>query len=367
MQWIFKSAVAIFCGAMLAPLSATASSWAPFEQRETGDRVEWFEWNSESLAVDAGAPQSVSATWRRYTTTQMTPRPETQEIAKSQIDCQRFGLSTFHRERLLVRKDGSLGMRLGPPIESSRTDNPSSWATWGSSDGKLIRTVCQAAFPEWMPEFLVAHERECGGKVEGMCSPEKRDLAYAVSLLLYRKYQADEVCTAGQDVQAKSDFSKLADQAVDDVLAEVTRCPDGACQLTALNWMLAGIGSDLVRAGQGLRCQAFEQRAERIAQEKRRAVGVETMKAYLACAVRKAPALDDGLSAAESVATALHSACLDVFNSAADLLVRHPDSREILARQFQPKLVEIVLQYRAAQRVPKKTVPRPDTSRRIQS
>lgn len=367
MQRILKSTAAFVCGALLASPWAVASSWAPFDQQETGSRIERFEWDSASLAIDQGAPQFVTVTWRRYATSPQYPAPENQEIAKSKIDCQSFGLSTYHRERVLVRKDGTAGMRLGPAIESPLTGTPSTWATWGSTDGKLIRAVCQAASPGWVPDFLLAHEKECGGKTSGMCSPDKRDFAYAVSLLLYRKQQASNACAAPLDPQGKAAFANLSDQAIADVLAEAGRCPDGACQAAALNWMLAGIGSDLERAGRGLQCQAFQQRAAKISREKQTAMGAEAMKAYLACAASKAPALDDGLSAAESVATALHSACLGIFNGAADVLVYHPDGRQFLASQFHPKLVEIVMQHRAALRVPKKPTSPRDTARRVQS
>lgn len=330
MQGIFQSAAAIFLGAVLASFPAMASNWAHLEQREIGGMVDRSEWDTDSLVIDQYASQSVSVTWRRYATTQLSPVPETQENFISRVDCQRFGSSMLLRERVLVRRDGSPGMRLGPPVESSGSDAPRNWATWGSTDGKLIRAVCEAAFPGWVPEFLIAHEKECEGKVAGMCSPDKRELAYSVSLLLYRKHQALEACGPDEDAQSRAAFSDLADRAVDDVLAEVTRCGDGTCQLNALNWMLFEIGSDLERTRQGLQCKAFEQRAE-------------------------------------SIATALHSACLGVFNRAAELLVTRPDSRQMLASEFRPKLVEIVLQHRAAMRARKKPPARPDTARRIQS
>lgn len=357
---------AIISGALVIPPPVLASNWALFERQESAGRVEHFEWDTDSLTPDAGAPHSVSVTWRRYAATLLSPVPETREILKSRIYCQGFGLATYSREQTLVRKDGAPGMRLGPVVESADSDKPTAWPTWGSPEGKLIRAACQSAFPGWLPDFLLAHERECADKTAGRCSPDKQELAYSLSLLLYRKQQAVSACAANL-AAGQAAFATLADLSVADVLVEAGQCRDSTCQISTLNWMLSGISSDLERAGRGQQCEAFQQRADKINREKQTAKGMEVARTYLACAASKAPALDDGLSAAESVATALHSACLPVFDAAADLLLQHPESRQLLAGQLRPKLVEIVLQHRAAQRAPKPPAARPEAGKRIQS
>lgn len=358
---------AIISGALILSFPVLASNWVAFERQESAGRIEHFEWDTDSLTSDAGAPHAVSVTWQRYATSRLSPTPETREISKSRIYCRDFGLSTYSREQTLVRKDGAPGMRLGPGVESALTDKPSTWPTWGSPDGKLVRAACEAAFPAWLPDFLLAHERECAGKTAGMCSPDTKELAYSLSLLLYRKQQAVSACTPTLDAAGKATFAALADLSVADVLAEAGRCRDRACRAKTVNWMLSGINGDLERAGRGQQCEAFQQRADKITREKQTAKGVEAMRTYLACAASKLPALDDGLSAAESVATALHSACLPVFDAATDLLLQHPESRQLLIGQLRPKLVEIVLQYRAAQRAPKQPATRPQADKRIQS
>lgn len=358
---------AIICGALILPPSVLASNWAPFERQESAGRVEHFEWDADSLTSDDGAPRFVSVTWRRYATTRLSPAPETREIFKSRIYCQDFGLSTYSREQTLARKDGAPGMRLGPGIESALTDKPTAWPTWGSPEGKLIRMACQVAAPGWLPDFLLAHEYECASKTTGMCSPDRQELAYSLSLLLYRKQQAVSTCASSLDAAGKAAFATLADISVADVLAEAGQCRDSTCQALAVNWMLSKISGDLERAGRGQQCEAFQQRADKISREKQMARGMEVARTYLACAASKAPTLDDGLSAAESVATALHSACLPVFDAAADLLLQHPESRQLLAGQLRPKLIEIVLQHRAAQRAPKPPAARPEAGKRIQS
>lgn len=366
MQQRFTTAALILIGALFAPFPVMASTWTLFDQQDSAGRIEHSEWDSASLSTNEGESQSANVTWRRYSTTQLSPRPETQEIVKSRINCQDFGISTYYQARALVRKDGLPGMQLGPAIESPPSETPITWPTWESSNGKLIRIVCQVAFPDWKPEFMLAHERECAGRATGICSPDRRDLANSTSLLIYRKHQANSACTAALPPEGKAAFSKLADQAVADVLAEVDRCAGGACQLAAMNWMISSIGSDLERAGLGRKCEAFQQRAAKIDRDRQVIAGSQGVKAYIACAASKAPVLDDGQSAPESVATALYSACLGTFNSAADLLLQHPESRKILENQLSPKLVEIVLQYRAAQRASKKPAPRPEPRRRIQ-
>jgi len=200
-----------------------------------------------------------------------------------------------------------------------------------------------------------------------MCSPGNRDLASSISLLNYRMKQVIDACTVGSEVMDKGVFSRLAEDAITDVLAEVDRCHDRVCQMNAVYWMLSWLNKDLERAARGQKCEAIQQRIAMIERDKQTAKGMENVKVYLACAVSKTPVLDDGITTAESVATALHSACLGAFNAAAGLLLQSPGSRQFLESELRPKLIEIVLQHRAALRVPKKQAPRPEGGKRIQS
>ena len=80
------------------------------------------------------------------------------------------------------------------------------------------------------------------------------------------------------------------------------------------------------------------------------ALGVEALKAYLACAAIRVAALDDGVSSAETVALALRSACQVGIDAAGSVLRTDSGVSGYLDQQLKPKLIEIVLSHRAARR-----------------
>ncbi len=74
----------------------------------------------------------------------------------------------------------------------------------------------------------------------------------------------------------------------------------------------------------------------------------EWTNAYMRCALSLVRAVDDGFSDAQTVALGLHSKCRNVSPTLDSVM--NLDRAEDLARTLRPKLVEIVLTRRAAQR-----------------
>lgn len=365
MKRIFLTVVVTLCGAFLSASSANAAAWLHYESRDLAGRSEYYEWDKDSLAVQATTPQTVSVTWRRFATTKLYPTPDTLEISTSRVFCNDFGLSTSHQERVLSLKDGLPGMGSGPAGDAPLAEAPVTWATWGSPEGKLIRSVCQAAFPGWVPDFLAAQAKECAGKNSGICSGPGRDFFSAIRLLEYREKQALAVCSAETGPYDEEGARVLSDTAITDVLLEAQRCQDADCKLKAVSSMAYQLSTDLGKAARGQKCEAVTQRIAQIEQGKKASKATAVMQKYLACAANQAHALDDGLSVADSVAAAMHSACSGIFNSAALLLAQNASDQQLLVEQFRPQLVEIVLQRRATPRGTNKPVVRSDASRRL--
>lgn len=372
MQWIPRGTLAALCGFALCMPVASATTWVVFEKYERlPSTTAVYEWDTESLSLvtDPSAPNAqpiLSVTWRDYSTSNSLQDPGSVWINKSRVFCGELGLDTYYREWIALLKDGRPGWRMGGPLETPPSDRPTSWATWNSADGKLARAVCQAAFPDQTPAFLSAHEQVCSGKTSGMCSPENSDLASSISLLMYRQQQAGRACTTQLDLPGKATYTVLSEEATKDVLSEVAKCEDMRCKMNAVYGMVSSLNADLEKASKGQPCHAVQRRIAKIDRDKQIEKGKEGMRAYLACAASKAPVLDDGISAAESVAVALHSACQETFNAAATLLLQDQANRNHLASQFQPKLIEMVFQHRAALRA-KKQPSRQNSSKRIQS
>lgn len=74
----------------------------------------------------------------------------------------------------------------------------------------------------------------------------------------------------------------------------------------------------------------------------------EWTNAYMRCAISLVRAVDDGFSDAQTVALGLHSKCRNVSPTLDSVM--NFDRAEDLARTLRPKLVEIILTRRAAQR-----------------
>lgn len=74
----------------------------------------------------------------------------------------------------------------------------------------------------------------------------------------------------------------------------------------------------------------------------------EWTNAYIRCALTLVRAVDDGFSDAQTIALGLHSKCKNVSPKLESIMSL--DRAEDLARALRPKLVEIVLTRRAAQR-----------------
>jgi len=222
--------------------------------------------------------------------------------------------------------------------------------------GPQLRAACEMAAPVFIQRLTERPASECDSSVDvlvvrQLC--ERDDLFRANYRLLWdRVFSLEDSCDEDR-------------KALIDVLMEVAlkayKCKTDSCATDAVKDTQIFAARDLQNVYKWKRkypatptprgtCRMMEVSRAEIARRKDDEAAKVGFGEYRQCVERSVAELDDRQSSAEIVARGLHGACSGEFNRAADLssTFKSAESRATLYRQFEPKLIEVVLRHRAA-------------------
>ena len=323
---------------MSASLIARGDTWIAVFDKE-GERIE-----IDTDSFERRSPENVRVTWRDKPN--YTSRYSQHE---SVINCSTFSIRDL---RFRFVDPNILEKWQSKPVDyedpslpvHQRRDTTKYWG-WTGGRGMLIRMACAHFDQSWSQQWLdIGKNRSCANPSDHftkLLCDQNKDFVATFNLLIKRGFDIEEAC--------KNDRASLA-SVTKEMVQGAAQCQSVDCAVKKLEFHLYDFGNDLERAGRGEKCTAVTRGLERIEQDKSAQRAVDKMQFYFACVKNAAPRLDDGLSSAETIATALHSRCQNEFSRAVN------ESSEIrsiagqLGKDLQPKVIELVLEYRAGKK-----------------
>lgn len=278
-------------------------------------------------------------------------------VSTGSADCARWVL---HEDETMVT--AHIDKRSFRMVDDSAFNGPHFETFPGWSYGPQLRAACEMAVPGSIQQLTERRGRDCESTADlivmrQLC--ERDDLFRAnYRLLEDRVFSLEESC--GEDQEAL--FKVLVDVAL-----KAQKCNTDKCATDAVQGAQIFASRDLENIYKWRRknptapppkgtCRMAEVSLADIARRKADAVATVAFEDYRQCVERSVDKLDDRQSSAEVIARGLHSACTGEFNKAANLSSSFSsvEAKEALYRQFEPKLIEVVLRHRSATKPKKK-------------
>lgn len=213
-----------------------------------------------------------------------------------------------------------------------------------SADGQLIRQVCQQNyFPESKrEEYAIAFQKRLGCNsnpkaASPLCAKDSDTLETLYSFA-FRLMQIKEACPVSQE---------QLDSVANNWLDKVFECSN--CDLSGLRWSISSLGDDLARVANKQSCSYLSIAIEQVSKDKEQA---EATTRFRACLKRTIPAIDDLISSADVVASAVFAACRSE-------LTPFLAKNKVFEERVLPGVTALVLKHRQiARQRPTKSAPK---------